>query len=202
MKAIILLGTLKKTGLSNTEVLCEFFQKHLEAQKIECSIIKLVEHSILAGTYNDMGEGDDWPKILEQLLAADIILLASPIWWNNHSSETQRVIERLDELHDEIMAGKESKLDGKVGGVLVTGDSDGAQTIIANVGNFFNAIGLTFPPFASLTVLWDKQAKDQKPTKEELLAKYEKDYDSTAQKMVQQLVTFAEVKPKTDAKNK
>ena len=54
MKATILLGTLKKTGLSNTEVLCEFFQKHLEAQQIECSIIKLVEHSILPGTYNDM----------------------------------------------------------------------------------------------------------------------------------------------------
>jgi multimeric flavodoxin WrbA len=200
MKATILLGTLKKTGLSNTEVLCEFFQQHLEAQKIECSIIKLVEHSIFPGNYNDMGEGDDWPKILKQILASDIILLASPIWWNNHSSETQRVIERLDELHDEIMAGKESRLAGKVGGVLVTGDSDGAQTIIANVGNFFNAIGLTFPPFASLTVLWDKQAKDQKPTKKELLAKYEKDYKATAQKMVQQLITFSQVKTATPAK--
>ncbi|QHL86855.1 flavodoxin family protein [Nibribacter ruber] len=199
MKAIILLGTLKKTGLSNTEVLCEFFQKHLEVQNIECSILKLVEHSILPGTYNDMGEGDDWPHILEQILASDILLLASPIWWNNHSSETQRVIERLDELHDEILEGKESRLLGKVGGVLVTGDSDGAQTIIANVGNFFNAVGITLPPFATLTVLWDRQAKDKKPTKQELLAKYEKEYKATAEKMATQLITYAQLKKKVTA---
>ncbi len=137
MKAIILLGTLKKEGLSNTEVLCEFFASHLKKQKIGCTIIKLLDHNIPAGSYSDMGEGDEWPWILKQILAADIIIFATPIWWNNQSSEIQRVIERLDELHDETMEGKKSRLEGKVGGILITGDSDGAQTIIANLANFF-----------------------------------------------------------------
>src|SRR5690606_14609596 len=127
MKAIILLGTLKKEGLSNTEVLSEFLAGYFKKQDIDCSIIKLVEHNIVAGTYSDMGAGDDWPKILKRVLAADIIVFATPIWWNNQSSEIQRVIERLDEIHDGILEGKKSKLEGKVGGIVITGDSDGAQ---------------------------------------------------------------------------
>lgn len=192
MKAIILLGTLKKDGLSNTEVLSEFLAGYFKKQDIDCSIVKLVDHNILAGTYSDMGTGDDWPKILKQILAADIIVFATPIWWNNQSSEIQRVIERLDEIHDEIMQGKKAKLEGKVGGIVITGDSDGAQHVIANVSNFYNAMGIVLPPFASLSVLWEKQAKGEKPTRDELMTKYEKDYASTVKSMVQQMVKYAQ----------
>lgn len=191
MKAVILLATLKKEGISNTQTLCEFLEKHLQEQQIESTIIKLVEHNILAGTYSNMGNGDAWPEILKQILAADIVIFATPIWWNNQSSEMQRVIERLDELHDEIMAGKPSRLTGKVGGIVITGDSDGAQTIIANLGNFFNAIGLLLPPFTTLSVLWEGQAKGEKTTREELLQKYEQDYTATAKTMAKQLATFS-----------
>ncbi|MCP2043467.1 flavodoxin family protein [Pontibacter sp. HSC-36F09] len=194
MKAIILLGTLKKEGLSNTEVLSEFLAGYFKKQDIDCSIVKLVEHNILAGTYSNMGEGDDWPAILKQVLTADIIVFATPIWWNNQSSEIQRVIERLDEIHDEILAGKKSKLEGKVGGIVITGDSDGAQHIIANISNFYNAVGMVLPPYASLSVLWEKQSKDQKPSREELLKKYEEDYASTAETMVKQMVKYLQLK--------
>ncbi|MFC5271299.1 flavodoxin family protein [Adhaeribacter terreus] len=195
MKAVILLATLKKEGISNTQTLCEFLQKHLKEQQIESSIIKLVEHNILAGTYSNMGAGDAWPQILEQLLAADIIIFATPIWWNNQSSEMQRVIERLDELHDEILAGKTSRLEGKVGGIVITGDSDGAQSIIANLSNFYNAIGLLLPPYATLSVLWKGQAKDKNTSRAELMQKYEQDYASAAETMAKQLVTFSKKRP-------
>jgi len=190
MKAIILLGTLKKEEQSNTEVLSEFLAGYFKKHSVGCSVVKLVEHNILPGTYSDMGKGDDWPHILKQVLAADIVVLATPIWWSNQSSEIQRVIERLDELHDEIMAGKPSKLEGKVGGIVITGDSDGAQHIIANLSNFFNAIGLALSPYATLSVLWEKQAKGQKPTREELFQKYEQDYASTAETMVKQMLKY------------
>ncbi len=193
MKATILLGTLKKEGLSNTEVLSDFLQGFLEKQNINTTIVKLVEHSIWPGTYSDMGEGDEWPAILKQLLDSDIIIFATPIWWNNQSSEIQRVIERLDELHDEIMAGKPARLKGKVGGIVITGDSDGAQHIIANVSNFYNAIGVVFPPFSTLSVLWEKQAKGKNTTRDELMEKYKKDYADTAEKMVKQLIKYSQV---------
>jgi multimeric flavodoxin WrbA len=190
MKAIILLGTLKKEGVSNTEVLSEFLAGFFRKQQVECSIIKLVHYNILPGTYSDMGPGDDWPNILQQLLAADIIIFATPIWWGNQSSEIQKVIERLDELHDEILAGKKSRLEGKMGGMVITGDSDGAQHVIANISNFFNAIGIALAPYATLSVLWEGQKKGAKTSREELLKKYEETYAGTAETMVRQILRF------------
>ncbi|WP_207435771.1 flavodoxin family protein [Sabulibacter ruber] len=190
MKAIILQGTLKKEGLSNTQALSEFLAGVFRKHQVECHLIKLVEHNILPGTYSNMGPGDDWPGILSQLLSADILIFATPIWWNNQSSEIQRVIERLDELHDEVLAGKPSRLEGKVGGIVITGDSDGAQHVIANISNFFNAIGVILPPYATLSVLWEKQAKGVETSREELFEKYEQDYGKTAETMVQQLLKF------------
>ncbi|MBW7469056.1 multimeric flavodoxin WrbA [Pontibacter aydingkolensis] len=75
------------------------------------------------------------------------------LWWSNRTSEIQRVTERLDELHDEILEGKESKLSGKAGGVVITGDSDGGQHIITNTSNFYNASGVLLPPFATHLLL-------------------------------------------------
>ena len=188
MKAVILLGTLKKQGLSNTETLTEFLSQRMKKKGVECETIKLVNYNILPGTYTDMGAGDEWTGVLEKILASQIVIFATPIWWGGHSSEIQKVIERLDHLHDEILEGKKSRLEGKVGGIVVTGDSDGAQHVIGNVANFFNAVGIALPPFATLTVLWEGQKKGAETTKKELLKKYEKEYAETADTMIKQLV--------------
>lgn len=190
LRATILVATLKKSGPSNTEVLCDFLAERMSRKGFECETVKLVEYRVLAGTYFDMDGDDEWPIILEKLLQSDVIIFATPIWWGSHSSEIQRVIERLDEIHDEILEGKPSRLAGKVGGIVITGDSDGAQHIIANFANFFNAVGLLLPPFATLSVLSEKQRKGATPSREELLSFYEKDYAKTADKMIDQLITM------------
>jgi multimeric flavodoxin WrbA len=191
LRATILLGTLKREGLSNTETLCEFLVDRMEQRGVTCEIVKLVNHSIPPGTYSDMGDNDEWPGLLTKLVASEIVVIATPIWWSSQSSLIQRVIERLDELHDMILAGKGSPFDGKVGGIVITGDSDGAQQIIGNLCNFFNGIGLLIPPYCTLSVLWDRQRKDASPSKEELLAKYESDHLKTAERMIQQLSRYA-----------
>ena len=191
MRATILLGTLKGPGLSNTETLCEFLADRMEREGVRAEIVKLVDRNILPGTYSDMGEGDEWPNILRRVLDSEIVILATPIWWGNQSSLIQRVIERLDELHDEVLAGKPSRLEGKVGGIVITGDSDGAEHVIGNLCNFFNAVGLLIPPYATLSVLWERQAKGKNPTREELLGKYVSDYAETADKMIRQLLKYA-----------
>lgn len=191
MRATILLGTLKSTGLSNTETLCAFLTSRMVPRGIDCEVIKLIDHRILPGTYSDMGAGDAWPPILEKVLRSDILILATPIWWDNQSSLIQRVLERLDELHDKVLAGEPSLLDGKVGGIVITGDSDGAQHVIGNLCNFFNALGLLIPPYATLSVLWERQAKGAEPTREELLQKYESDYAATADRMIEQLLRYS-----------
>ncbi len=191
MKALILLGTLKKTGTSNTEALSEFLANVMQGRDVDVEIIRLVDHNILPGTESDMGAGDDWPMILEKILASEILIFATPVWWGNQSSLIQCVIERMDALHDRILEEKVVVLEGKVGGIVVTGDSDGAEHVIGNICNFFNAIGLLIPPFATLTVLWDGQAKSASPTREELMRKYESDYADAADKMTNQLLKYA-----------
>lgn len=190
MKAIILLGTLKKNQPSNTEVLCDFLISRMKKKDIQCEIIKLVNHNIMTGTYSNMGSGDYWPTILNKILEAEMLIFATPIWWGGQSSEIQRVIERLDEIHDEILTGKKSKLYGKVGGIVITGDSDGAEHIIGNISNFFNAIGVIVPPYATLSVLWDMQAKGRNTKRATLMKKYQKDYTKTADTMLEQMVKY------------
>ncbi|HEV8364262.1 MAG TPA: NAD(P)H-dependent oxidoreductase, partial [Gemmatimonadaceae bacterium] len=126
MKATILLATLKKTELSNTETLCDFLAGRMKRAGITCETLKLVDYEIPAGTYSDMGGGDEWPGILDKVLESDLLILATPVWWSNQSSLMQRVIERLDELHDKVLEGKPSGLEGKAAGIVITGDSDGA----------------------------------------------------------------------------
>ena len=80
-----------------------------------------------------------------------------------------------------------SRLTNKVAGILVTGDSDGAEHIIGNLTNFFIALGLTIPSFGTLTVLWSGFAKKSDKNKEEKLKYLEDNYTSTAKKAAQNL---------------
>src|SRR5438105_13668380 len=106
MNAIILLGTLKRSGLSNTATLCEFLADRMAARGIRSETIRLADHRIEPGTHTRADVADDWPAVLDRVLAAQVVIFATPIWWGNQSSLIQRVIERLDELHEEILASQ------------------------------------------------------------------------------------------------
>jgi multimeric flavodoxin WrbA len=191
LKALFLVGTLKsKSDVSNTHLLSEFLAKHLESKEVESDIIHLANYNILPGVYTDI-DNDDWPMIFEKILGSDIVIFATPIWWGNQSSLIQRVIERLDEVHDEIMKSGKSKMANKVAGIVVTGDSDGAEHIIGNLTNFFIALGFIVPPFGTLTVLWSGLRKHSDKSKEEVLKYYEDTYSSTAKKAAQNLAFIA-----------
>lgn len=183
MKAIILLATLKQKGSSNTAVLTEFVSGYLKKQNIESEVIRLAEQTILPGTYIEMDISDDFPKIYQKMLQADILLFATPIWWNSHSSELQKIIERLDEVFDIINEGKSSPLEGKLGGVIISGDSDGVEHITGNIANFFCSIGITVPAYASLGVIYEGHAKGKRTAKATLLKHYEKEYAQDAEAM-------------------
>ena len=194
LNALFLVGTLKSgsdaSKNSNTYALSEFLAKHLESIEVQSDLVPLANYSILPGVYTNV-DNDDWPMIFEKILASDIVIFATPVWWGNQSSLIQRVIERLDEIHDEIMKNGKSKIINKVAGIVVTGDSDGAEHIIGNLTNFFIALGFTVPPFGTLTVLWSGLRKHTDKSKEEVLKYYEDTYSSTAKKAAQNLAFMA-----------
>jgi multimeric flavodoxin WrbA len=169
LKAVFLLGTLKKKRvLSHTRVLCDVIGGVLRAQEnVESEIIRLRDYDIQPGTKTEI-DGDDWPRILEKVLSADIIIFATPIWWGIQSSLLQRAIERLDELNDEMLETGNSSFANKVGGIVITGSEDGAEHTIGNILNFMSWNG--FSVSSTPAVSWLGDASDE--TRESLQKKF------------------------------
>jgi multimeric flavodoxin WrbA len=114
------------------------------------SSIRVVDHDVKPGVEADMGEGDAWPGIREQLLAADILILATPTWMGHAASVAHRVLERLDA---EISEGT---LTGKVAVAAIVGNEDGAHQISAEVFQALNDVGFTIP--AQGVTYWNGEA--------------------------------------------
>ncbi|HEX6575223.1 MAG TPA: flavodoxin family protein [Gemmatimonadaceae bacterium] len=169
LKAVFLLGTLKKKNvLSNTHVLCDVVADVLRQQEnIESEIIRLRDFDIQPGTKTEI-DNDDWPGIVEEMKAADIIIFATPVWWGIQSSLIQRAIERLDELNDELLETGRSVFANKVGGIVITGAEDGAEHIIGNILNFMSWNGFSIPPAPSVSWLGDASGE----TRESMTKKF------------------------------
>jgi len=191
IKAVFLLGTLKpKRGeFSHTKVLAEIVAEELGEHNVQSEIVRLADYVIKPGTKNNMGKGDEWPRILQKVLAADIIVFATPIWWGNHSSLTQRAIERLDELHEELRETGKSRLTNKVGGIVITGEEDGEQHITGSISNFLISIGVSMPPMCAVSYLGDYSRASKESLRKRLRG--DKTTASAAKKMASNLAFFA-----------
>ncbi|HEV7836819.1 MAG TPA: flavodoxin family protein [Gemmatimonadaceae bacterium] len=193
LTAIFLLATLKhKRGggeFSHTETLSELVIECLREHDVRSEIVRLVDHDIKPGVKSNMGPGDEWPGVLKKILAADIIVFATPIWWGNQSSLMQRAIERLDELHNELRETGKSRLHNKVGGIVITGEEDGEQHITGNISNFLLSMGVTLPPQCAVSYLGEYE----RATKNSLAKRFreKKEYANAAETMARNLAFFA-----------
>lgn len=193
LKAVFLLGTLKRKRaggeFSHTEVLCQLVIDDLRPYNVDCEIVRLAEYDIKPGIKSNMGKGDEWPRILKKVLAADIIVFATPIWWGMQSSLIQRVIERMDELNEELLETGKSDLANKVGGIVITGEEDGAQHIIGNISNFLIWNGVTLPPACTVSFLGSYTRATKKSLRKKLEG--EKSIVASSRTMTRNLVFFA-----------
>ncbi|MDD3041985.1 MAG: flavodoxin family protein [Methanosarcinaceae archaeon] len=150
LKALFLNCTLKKSpDVSNTHALIDKAVVLFKEMGIESDMIRVVDHNVAFGIYSDMGGGDEWPKILKMIKLCDILIIASPIWFGVRSSVAQLVLERLDGTY---MEGDpetgQYPLYGKVAGVIVTGNEDGAHNVSANTLFNLTHLGCVVPPNA------------------------------------------------------
>ena len=145
-KALFLNCTLKPSpDTSNTEALAQVVADELAKHDVESEFVRVVDHDVKPGVENDMGEGDEWPSILTKVLEAQILVVATPTWLGKPSSIAQRVLERLDALLAETDDEGRPVAYGKVAGVVVTGNEDGAHHVIAEVAGGLIDIGFTVP---------------------------------------------------------
>src|SRR3984885_6045231 len=95
-----------------------------------------------------MGNGDAGPAIRAKLLAADIIVIATPIWLGQPSSVAKRVLERIDAFIEKLDDKYRMPTFGKVGLVAVVGNEDGAHHVAAEIYQASTDLGFTLAPTA------------------------------------------------------
>jgi multimeric flavodoxin WrbA len=115
---------------------------------IESSIVRLSDKNIPVGLSYKMSEDDEWPGIVDQIIKADVIIFATPIWWGGRSSLMQRVIERMDAFDEGTIPGVNGRegLLNKVAGIVITGSEDGAQAVMAGIMETLSFMNFTLPP--------------------------------------------------------
>ena len=91
LKALFLNCTLKKSPeLSHTQGLIDISRAIMEKNGVAVDEVRAVDHDIAYGVWPDMTEHgwdtDEWPAILEKVMAANILVLTSPIWLGEKSS--------------------------------------------------------------------------------------------------------------------
>ena len=153
LRALFLNCTLKRSGEdSHTQRLIEVAAGVMRAQQVAVEIVRPVDLELAPGVMPDMTEHgferDDWPQLCRQVMAADILVLCTPIWLGEQSSVCRRVIERLYAESSKTGDNGQYLYYGRVGGALVTGNEDGIKHCASSLLFALNHIGYTIPPAA------------------------------------------------------
>ena len=141
---------------SSTDLLAQQLLDALSEHDVTGELVRVVDHDVRPGVLKDMGDGDAWPGLREKVLAADILVVATPTWMGQHSSVCQRVLERLDAELSETNDQNQPHVYGKVGCAVVVGNEDGAHHISAVLFQALNDVGFTIP--AGGVTYWNGEA--------------------------------------------
>jgi multimeric flavodoxin WrbA len=110
----------------------------MERNGVTVEPFRAIDEDIATGVWPDMTEHgwerDGWPAIFERVIAADILVLFTPIWLGEKSSVCTRVIERLYGNSHLLNEHGQYAYYGRVGGCIITGNEDGAKHCAMNLG--------------------------------------------------------------------
>jgi multimeric flavodoxin WrbA len=153
LRAMYINCTLKRSPeTSNTQGLADRSIAILERNGVHVDAIRAIDHEIATGVYSDMTEHgwerDEWPAIYARVMAADILVLLSPIWLGEKSSVCTRVIERLYGDSSRLNEQGQWAFYGRVGGCIITGNEDGAKHCAMNILYSLQHLGFAIPPQA------------------------------------------------------
>ena len=153
LRALFLSCTLKRSPeLSHTEGLASLSMGIMRSQGVDVELVRVIDHEVPPGVYPDMTERgwdrDDWPAIQAAVMAADILVICTPIWLGDKSSVCTKVVERLYASSGDLNDRGQWAYYGRVGGCLVTGNEDGIKHVAMNVLYSLQHLGYTIPPQA------------------------------------------------------
>ncbi len=151
LSAVFINATLKKSpAKSHTDSLINISKNLMEKQGVSTEVIRLGDHNVAFGMQPDMTEHgwevDEWPKIQDKIMSADILVIASPIWLGVKSSLATLAVERLYSNSGKKNEKGQYLYYGKTAGCLVTGNEDGAKAVAMETLYAMAHIGYTIPP--------------------------------------------------------
>lgn len=130
---------------SSTQRMLDLLLQGLGKHGVTGAYERVVDHDVKPGVTTDEGGGDQWPRLRRQIDAAQIFVLATPIWMGQPCSIAKRVLERLDAVLGEIGDDGRYPTFGKVAIVGVVGNEDGAHHVCAEVYQALTDVGFTVP---------------------------------------------------------
>ena len=151
LRALYFNTTLKKQPEeSHTKLLLNASAAIMEKNGVAVDHVHMLSHQIPPGIYPDMTDHgwdrDDWPDLWQKVLAANILVIGTPIWLGEESSVCRVLIERLYGMSGELNDKGQSVFYGKVAGSVVTGNEDGIKHVAMTTGYALNHLGYTIPP--------------------------------------------------------
>ncbi len=189
MRALALNCTLKRSpDVSNTAALAQVVLDALAERGAHTELIRVVDRVVEPGVVTEAtSEADGWPALHEKIVAADILIVATPTWLGQQSSISKRVLERMDAMLSETKDDGRPIAYDKVAGVVVTGNEDGAHHCISEVSGALIDIGYTLAGQG-----WTYWNKGPGPGEEEYLTSDDTEWsDSTGVTAAQNLLAVA-----------
>ncbi|MFD2550948.1 flavodoxin family protein [Bizionia sediminis] len=153
LNALFINCTLKKSpSKSHTETLINLSKSIMIKEGVQVENLRFIDFDVASGIYPDMTnhgwDTDAWPAIYKKVMAADILVIGTPIWLGEKSSEAQKLIERLYAMSGKTNAKGQYVYYGKVGGCIITGNEDGAKHCAMGLLYALQHIGYSIPPQA------------------------------------------------------
>lgn len=137
---------------SHTQLLMDKSIAIMRDQGVSVENLRAVDLDLAIGVWPDMTEHgwatDEWPQIFERVLAADILVVGSPIWLGEKSSVCTHLIERLYGNSSLVNESGQYAYYGRVGGCLITGNEDGIKHCSMSILYALQHLGFTIPPQA------------------------------------------------------
>ncbi len=141
---------------SHTQGLMDVSTAIMAKHGVSIDEIRLVDRAVAPGVYPDMTEDvvggkqmvDEWPQLAERVLAADILVVGTPIWLGEKSSVATHLIERLYSMSGQLNNRGQYLYYGRTAGVIVTGNEDGVKHVAMNVLYSLQHLGYAIPPNA------------------------------------------------------
>jgi multimeric flavodoxin WrbA len=141
----------KDKAKSHTQLLINKAVGVMQKEGVKVEQIYALEHNIAFGMIkdgNEEGLKDEWPEIQSRIMAADILVIGSPIWLGAKSSVATMVIERMYAYSGDCNAKGQYLYYGKTGGCVITGNEDGIKHCGMDLLYALQHIGYTIPPQA------------------------------------------------------